>query len=30
MIEEADLDGNGQIDFSEFVQMILKREKLAE
>jgi|LauGreDrversion4_2_1035121.scaffolds.fasta_scaffold45008_3 Ca2+-binding EF-hand superfamily protein len=25
MIEDADADGNGQIDFMEFTQMILKR-----
>ena len=30
MIEEADKDGNGQIDFEEFVAMIIKREKIAE
>ncbi len=30
MIEDADADGNGQIDFMEFTQMILKRQKQEE
>lgn len=30
MIEDADVDGNGQIDFMEFTQMILKRQKQEE